>query len=132
MASQSAFFTRLHGAGRTLQLTKWLSCPKKSQIFLCSPSAAHSGAQGTAKLTHIIILQLTTCQFSMCSHVNGIRSSLVSRQFPWVSSTHMQLQMQLKAFRKAVPSECPCCLDNSEPHNSSNARVPPSGQKYHN
>ena len=75
------FFPRLHGACRVIQLTKWMSSQKKRQIFLCSPSAAYAGAQGTAKLTHIFFPQMTK------THLNGIRSSLVSCQFPGLSST---------------------------------------------
>ena len=62
-------------------LNKWMSSRKQSQVFLCSWGNEYSGFQGTAKLTHIFIPQ------QMKTHVNGIRSSWVSWQFPGLSST---------------------------------------------
>ena len=62
-------------------MNKWMSSRKQSQIFLCSWCSEYSGFQGTAKLTHILIPQ------QMKTHVNGIRSSWVSWQFPGLSST---------------------------------------------
>ena len=80
-APRCAFVPHLNGTCRVIQLTKWMSSQKKRQIFLCSPSAAYAGAQGTAKLTHIFIPQMTK------TRLNDIRSSLVSCQFPGLSST---------------------------------------------
>lgn len=68
-APRCAFVPHLNGTCRVIQLTKWMSSQKKRQIFLCSPSAAYAGAQGTAKLTHIFIPQMTK------TRLNGIRSA---------------------------------------------------------
>ena len=54
----------------------------EDQIFLSVPSVAYSGVQGTTKLWHIYILSLMTPQFALGTHLNGIRVSLESRQFP--------------------------------------------------
>ena len=96
-APRCAFVPHLNGTCRVIQLTKWMSSQKERQIFLCSPSAAYAGAQGTAKLTHIFIPQQTK------THVNGIRSSRVSCQFPGLSST---LTCSCKYI--TVPSGKPC------------------------
>ena len=90
-----------------IQLTVWMSSQKKRQIFLCSPSAAYSGAPGTTELTHICVLHLKKPQFSMCSHVNGIRSSLVSCQFPGLSST---LTCSCKFSTGPSGKPCPCIV----------------------
>ena len=49
--------------------------------------------------------------------------------FPCAWQLSMQLQMQLKAIRKAMPYECPCFLDNLEPHSGAYAFMPPSEYK---
>ena len=54
----------------------------EDQIFLSVPSVAYSGVQGTTMLWHIYILSLMTPQFVLGSHLNGIRGSPWSCQFP--------------------------------------------------
>ena len=54
----------------------------EDQIFLSVPSVAYPGVQGTTMLWHIYILSLMTPQFALGTHLNGIRVSLESRQFP--------------------------------------------------
>ena len=54
----------------------------EDQIFLSAPSVAYSGVQGITKLWHIYILSLMTPQFVLGSHLNGIRGSPWSCQFP--------------------------------------------------
>ena len=55
---------------------------QKSQIFLSAPFVAYSGIQGITKLWHIYSISLTTPQFVLGSHLNGIRGSPWSCQFP--------------------------------------------------
>ena len=49
--------------------------------------------------------------------------------FPCAGQLSMQLQMQLKAIRKAMPYECLCFLDNLEPHIGTNAFMQASEHK---
>ena len=120
-APRCAFVPHLNGTCRVIQLSKWMSSQKKRQIFLCSPSAAYAGAQGTAKLTHIFIPQQTK------THVNGIRSS-VSWQFPGLSST---LTCSCKCSTGPSGKPCPKSVcAHSEFHHRFIDIVPLSEHKY--
>ena len=65
-----------------------MSSQKKSQIFLSAPSVAYSGVQGITKcitktLAHLHSFTDDTSHFALGSHLNGIRRSLGSCQFPF-------------------------------------------------
>ena len=75
----------------------------EDQIFLSAPSVAYSGVQGTTKLWHIYILSLMTPHFVLGSHLNGIRGSPWSFQFP-VDSKLANVVRVIKKSKKENPN----------------------------
>ena len=84
-----------------------MSSQKKSQIFLSAPPVSNSGVQGITKPRHIYILSMMTPQFALGSHLNGIRKSLGSCQFP----VHRKLANVVPIWKKSKKDD----LGNYEP-----------------
>ena len=101
-----------HGACCVIPLTKWMSSQQKSQIFLSAPSVAYSGVQGITKLWHIYILSLMTPQFALGSHLNGIRRSPGSCEFPVVRKLADVLPVWKKRKKDEISSYRPDSLNS--------------------
>ena len=119
-----SFFTPPHGACSVIQLTKWMCSPdEESDLSLFPIYCIFWSLRHYKAVTHLHSFTDDTFVFSGLSF---------EWQFQGVSSTPpASWQMQLKAFRKAMPWWCQCSLDNCESHSGSSTCVSPSEHQYY-
>ena len=111
---RASFFTSSHRACSVIQLTKWMRSPdEESDLSLFLLYSIFRSFRHYKAVTHLHSLTDDTSVFFLGSPLNG----------SW--------QMQLRAFRKAMPCWCQCSLDNCELNSGSRTCVPPSDHEYH-